>query len=268
MEVRAIMTPDPVRIDRKASLDDAMRMMDDHEIRHLPVMDGPVLVGVISDRDLLRRTGWLPEGHPARTEKGTVGDSEMATLVTCTPDDSVVMVSVDLSSRRLGCLPVLENGALVGMVTEMDLLDGYLGLSRQTQASAHLEEPVSSHMSRDVTSLSCESTMEEAIRLERARGVRHFPVVEGGNLVGIVSDRDLRKAIGRHKDLGGSISKVMRHDVLTLRSKDPLAKAAAQMLECRISSMPVVDGSEVVGMLTMTDLLDNCIDHLRAPDRA
>ena len=60
MRVSSIMTVEPVTIAPSATPDEAVRLMDEHGVRHLPVLEGGKLLSVVSDRDLLEATGWLP----------------------------------------------------------------------------------------------------------------------------------------------------------------------------------------------------------------
>ena len=260
------MTKDPITAPTTASLDEVMRSMDKHELRHMPIMDGEKVVGVLSDRDLLTSTGWLP-GAERNEDHRTAGDLIQKRPVTCSSDDSVVMITVDLTSRMIGCLPVIDAGKLVGIVTEMDMLDAYLDLCTKDNHSARLHEPVSQHMATQLSTLAPTSTIAEAMELEKDRGVRHLPVVDEERLVGIVSDRDLRKAYGRGKDATSPIADVMSPSPLTLDPEEPLSRAATCLLEGRISALPVVDDGRLVGILTLLDLLEHCVSNLRAPDR-
>lgn len=267
MLVRTIMTSDPISLAAEASLDDVMRVMDEHEIRHVPIVDGGRLIGVLSDRDMLGATGWLPEALRKDDGKKCARDLLGGKPVTCTADESVVMVAVDLSSRAIGCLPVLEGDKLVGIVTEMDLLSAYLDLSSMENSSVRLHDPVSQYMADEVSTLVPASTLGDALELKRARGVRHLPVVSEQRLVGIISDRDLRKALGRGLPKSTAISGLMANEPLTLDPEEPLSRAASCMLEGKISSLPVVDDGRLVGIVTLDDLLDHCISNLRLPDK-
>jgi CBS domain-containing protein len=266
MDVRSIMTQRPITASADATLDEVMRVMDDNDVRHVPILDGERLVGVLSDRDLLSRTGWLPESRRKDGDGLVARDLLKRKPVTCSSDDSVVMVAVDLSSRMIGCLPVIEGGKLVGIVTEMDMLDAYLDLCALDNSSMRLHEPVCEHMATEISTLAPSSTLGEAMKLEQDRGVRHLPVVDDDRLVGIVSDRDLRKAIGRGRQSSTPISEVMSPAPLALDPEEPLSRAASCLLEGRISALPVVDDGRLVGILTLVDLLDHCISNLRRPD--
>ena len=177
------------------------------------------------------------------------------------------MVAVDLTSRLIGCLPVLEDEALVGIVTEMDLLGAYVDVSQLENSSEQLHDPVSKHMSSEVSTLPSTAGLAEALELSSSRHVRHLPIVDGDQMVGIVSDRDLRKALGRGLATETQLAEVMSREPMTLAPDETLSQAAARLLEHKFSALPVVEDGHLVGILTLIDLLEHCIVNLRNPDR-
>jgi len=113
-----VMTPFPYHIEAGSSLAIAVRMMEDHDIRHLPVLEDGDVVGIISERDL-ERAKIL--GHPLSEETElTVGD-----LCTRQPyfvdiSDPLDRVLDALAEKRLGSALVLKDGELAGIFTSMD----------------------------------------------------------------------------------------------------------------------------------------------------
>jgi len=100
--------------------------------------------------------------------------------------------------------------------------------------------------------------------------IRHLPVVEKGKLVGIVSDRDLYKALGpksnsnaveTNKDntqlhvVSQKVAHIMHRGVYTIGPDAFLSEAAALLAEHRIGALPVVENNKLVGILSATDIL-------------
>jgi acetoin utilization protein AcuB len=115
-------------------------------------------------------------------------------------------------------------------------------------------------MRTPVTVVPVEATIGEADQLLHARGFRHLPVVDRGRLVGVLTDRDIRFATSSlcHEPLQGGdpVTLAMSSPPLTADPLDPVEDAARIMREHKIGCLPVLDGGELVGMLTGMDLLD------------
>lgn len=109
------------------SLLDAVLLMRRSGIRHLPVVDGERLVGIITDRDLNRLAPSML-GKPSPREYNEVFENTPLSKVmirnpiTVTPDSRILDAVAILHHKKLGCLPVVENGRLVGIITVTDML--------------------------------------------------------------------------------------------------------------------------------------------------
>lgn len=122
---------------------------------------------------------------------------------------------------------------------------------------------VGDHMTREVVTLTPETTAAEALAVCRERRIRHLPVIEDGELVGIVSDRDWRSATpalgeeARSEALARlSAGEVMNRDVVTATPEDPIEVAANVMRERSIGCLPVIEGEELAGILTSSDVME------------
>ena len=115
-------------------------------------------------------------------------------------------------------------------------------------------------MKSDLTSISPETKLSDAYSIMHKKNIRHLPVIEDNNLVGIVTDRDLRLATSRlakHPfEPEEAVKQIMSHPVKTTHPSDPIESAAQQMREMKIGCLPVVENNRVVGMVTITDMLD------------
>lgn len=111
MRVEEFMTRRVETVSANESAEAALRRMRTKRIRHLVVMRGKELVGVVSDRDV----GFARDR--------TVGDVMTAHVVSATTDMTIRKAANLLRGRSIGCLPVMEDGDLVGIVTTTDLLE-------------------------------------------------------------------------------------------------------------------------------------------------
>jgi CBS domain-containing protein len=274
MHLATIMTPAPRFVAPETPLDDALTVMDSAYVRHLPVVsEAGRLVGLVSDRDLLEATGWLPSAQREETPGGirrrleTVGQVMHVHVVTASPLDTVVTAAVDLVGRRIGCLPILRQDILVGIVTEMDVVGAYLRRVEALPLDDDANPAIDHVMTWNPATIPWDVTLAEARRLMRVDDIRHLPVVEEGRLVGMLSDRDLRRAYGAGRSKDAPVGEVMSRDVVSLGASARARDAAAAIVHNRISAVPVLDERSglpvLIGIVTVTDLLDHSLGTLR-----
>ncbi len=117
MRLGEIMTRDVKTAGPRDSADDAYQRMRTHRIRHLVVMEGKRVVGIISERDL-----GGSRGTALRTGQ-TVEELMARDVATAAPETTIRQAANMLRGRTIGCLPVMESSRLVGIVTVTDLLE-------------------------------------------------------------------------------------------------------------------------------------------------
>lgn len=131
MKVRDIMVKEVATLDVNDELSLANDIMRLGRIRHLPVVEGQQLVGIVSERDLFRSSLAQALGYETKDTRDLmktlhIKDVMVPAVVTVSPDTSLrdaVRLMVD---QKIGCLPVVENKSLVGLITETDILVEYL----------------------------------------------------------------------------------------------------------------------------------------------
>ena len=132
---------------------------------------------------------------------------------------------------------------------------------------------VKKRMTRDPLTVSPAHSLADALRLTRARRIRHLPVVQDGEVVGMVSDRDVRTAMpspltesddSRVAFLEETpVSAVMKGEPATIGPNDTVEDAAKLMRRRRIGALPVVDAhGAVLGILSESDVLDAFVEIL------
>ena len=142
MVVERYMTPNPITVRPGTSLRKAQELLYTHHIRHLPVVQGRRLVGIITDRDLrqLLPSSLAPPDEVARFRAATaqvkVGEVMTRQVLSVTPDTRTRKAARLMVERRLGCLPVLQGSTLVGIITTNDLLRAMAGGDRPRAASS------------------------------------------------------------------------------------------------------------------------------------
>lgn len=135
---------------------------------------------------------------------------------------------------------------------------------------------VSEVMKSPVVTAKPDDRLTDLLNLVLRHQVRHFPIVDHDQIVGIVTDRDLRLAATHPAiynlllDLlasldRGSAKEIMVREVVTVSPDTPLPTAAKLMLEHKVGCLPVVNGGRLVGIVTTSEILAATAAQARAP---
>ena len=127
MLVRDFMTTDVTALQDTDTLLDARMVFVRSSFRHLPVLRGKQLVGVVTENDVRQYSpstlsGVTPEEYNRILETTPVSRAMTREPLSVRPDQPVFEAANILYTQRFGCLPVVENGELVGIVTTTDML--------------------------------------------------------------------------------------------------------------------------------------------------
>jgi len=244
----------------------AFRLMIGAGIRHLPIVEGPHVVGLLTERDVLRR-------H-AEVGSQAAGGERLRDVMTHPPvtvhghEDATTARRIMLD-RGIGCLPVIgAKEELLGIVTRSDLLRADLGASA---APSYAPPDTAGMLMRKapLTAAADDYFLDALARME-GQGIRHLPVVDGDRrVVGMLSDRDVRTAIGNRRDRSRRgdglvrlrslrVSDVMSREPFLLQTDAPFREVAAVFVDREFGAVPVVDStSRLVGIISYVDVLRN-----------
>ena len=131
MKVNAIMVKEVATLDVNDELSLANDIMRLGRIRHLPVVDGARLVGIVSERDLFRSSLAQALGYASKDTRDLmktlhIKDVMVTGVITIPPDTEVCEATKMMIEEKIGCLPVVEDNLLVGLITETDVLMQYV----------------------------------------------------------------------------------------------------------------------------------------------
>ena len=127
MKVEDIMTREVITLCEDDTLRDAINSVQRNHIRHIPIVDGKRLIGVVSDRDIKRATPSLYSGISQEKFNEMISELSLSRVMTRDPfsissDTSIKEVVQLMISKKYGALPVVDSGELVGIVTGIDCL--------------------------------------------------------------------------------------------------------------------------------------------------
>ena len=127
MQVREIMSTDIEVVDRNDNLRTVEERMATKQLRHLPVLEQGEIVGIVTQRDLFKAAmssamGYGEKAQQAYLQSVRVKEIMVYPVVTVAPDTSVAAAADMMMNKGIGCLPVVEDQQLIGIVTKTDLL--------------------------------------------------------------------------------------------------------------------------------------------------
>ena len=117
------------------------------------------------------------------------------------------------------------------------------------------------HMSRDLLTVSPQDRLGEVAQRMVERDVGAVIVMEGDELVGILTERDVLRAVAAGINEGTLVSDWMTRDPETMAPDDTTQHAAVLMIHGGFRHLPLVEGADVVGMLSIRDLMRVVLDN-------
>jgi CBS-domain-containing membrane protein len=239
----------------------AMQLMLWSGVRHLPVVDGESLVGILSDRDLLPVEG---TGTMKAFLEQPVPSAMTEEVQSIGPDENARSASARMVTANINCLPVVEDDRVVGIITSSDILAERGGLFFKSRCG---EVPaVGDLMTVSPSRVHRDASLREVATRMVDEGIRHLPVVDDeGAVAGMLSDRDLRGVLGDLRGFlqGGEtvlddkrVEDVMTPNPRTMPQGASLFHLASCFVDDRVEAVPVVDDSErLAGVVSYVDLI-------------
>jgi CBS domain-containing protein len=132
-----LMTADPHTLTENDTIQDARAIMTEKHIRHIPITDNDMhVLGLVTQRDVLQAT------DPKSEEQDSVRLSEIMirNVKVIHQSDSVRQAAIYLRSHKYGCLPVVSEGALVGIITDSDFIEIAINLLEQLEIAEELPD--------------------------------------------------------------------------------------------------------------------------------
>jgi acetoin utilization protein AcuB len=131
MTVKEVMVKEIATLDVNDELSLAHDIMRLGRIRHLPVVDGSRLVGIVSERDLFRSSLAQALGYSGPDSRNQmkalrIKDIMVKEVTTISPEAKLYDAVKLMIDKKIGCLPVVEDDRLVGLITETDIMRQYL----------------------------------------------------------------------------------------------------------------------------------------------
>ena len=253
MQIKNLMSEDLITIDKDQNLSDALKLLRKHNVSRLPVTNNKELVGIISERDIANKLGSSKyESMPAsRLHVSSVMVKDVFTVPQTMQLDDVAKLMLE---NGIGSVPVMDDGKMVGIVSKADFVTLAVGIAFEK------------YFVKELTVVSPSERLVHARRQMIESKVGRLPVVEDEELKGMVTSKDLMRAFidfrkkVPEKYQKSQIKEVLVEDIMssnpTFTSKEAtISEVAKIMMETGYNGLPVVEGDNVVGIITQTDIL-------------
>jgi PAS domain S-box-containing protein len=174
-------------------------------------------------------------------------------VITVGPKETVVSAAKTMSENNVSCAVVMDSSSLTGILTEKDLLTMIAGKDKN-----FAKIKVAQIMSSPVDSIGPDLSVLDASEIMETKHIRRLPILEGEQLVGIVTQTDLARALtsyGMWKD----VTEIMSSDVAMIQTKATVAEAVEIMKSRNISCIVALKGNKVQGIITERDILKGII---------
>jgi len=193
-------------------------------------------------------------------ERDKVSEIMTNMVVTASESHSIYDIACLMASKNIGSLLITDTGHIRGIITERDIL------SRLSEGSRLYGLPVTKLMTRKVLTIKPDTRIVEAADLMINHLFRRLPVVEHGILVGIVTATDLTFEMNS-PNIHGKVKEYMSRETHTSPPSAYVTEAVKVMVENNIGATTVVDGKEVVGILSERDIMRNVVAKKAEPDK-
>lgn len=237
-------------------LGDVLARMTELDLHEIPVSkDGKRIEGLVSYGTMLRRKNLSTEAKASTI---------MVSPPNVPPDAAITEVAEILLREGYRQLPIVEDGRIAGVVSRSHIL------SVVKNVQDVQDVPVESIMTTDARTVGGKDRVVDAVTTMRNLDIRIMPVVDDpGRIMGIVGIRDIANYNWREKRrqtigevVGNSypadvlVESVMIEEPVTIPPGTTVGEAAGIMLDRRISTLPVVDDRELLGVVTTFDLVE------------
>ena len=264
MQIKNLMSEDLITVDKDQKLSDGLKLLAKNDVSRLPVINTNKdhqreLVGIISERDVADKLGSSKyENMPAsRLHISSVMVKDVISVVETMDLADVANLMLE---NGIGSVPIVsDDDMMVGIVSKADFVTLAVG-------RAFDKITVKEVMSDDIKAVSSQERLVHARRIMIDSHVGRLPVIDGDELVGMMTSKDVMKAfINFRKNVPEKYQKtqikeilveeVMSDNPLSISKDASISEVANTMMDTGYNGLPVVEDNNVIGIITQTDIL-------------
>ena len=264
MKVKDVMTREVITEDEDVLVTVLSRDMELSGIGSVVITSEGKPAGIVTDRDIM-----IKICAARRTGKIKAKEIMSSPLITIGPEASVEEACELMAENDIRRLPVMENEELVGIISVRNIL---------TNAPEHVQKfypaegevvaellEVGDVMTREVITEDEATPVNKISEEMKVRGIGSVVITSEGKPAGIVTDRDIAiKVIMKDRKASEIKAKeIMSSPLITIAPEAPLEKACELMAENDIRRLPVMENDELVGIISVRNILTNAPEHVR-----
>ena len=244
LEVQDVMSKDMITISSGESVVSATKTMCENNISCMVVVDNGSVVGILTERDLLKRIAAGEKDYSMIT----IAEIMSSPVETISPNLPILEAGRIMEDRHIKRLPVLEKKRLVGIITQTEM-------TRLLTSSA-MWSNVLEIMTCDVAGIQCKASVAEAAELMTSRHISCIVTLQADEVVGVLTERDLLKRVaGLQKDPADvRAEQVMSSPVICVPPDCPVFTASRIMDNIDIRRLVVTEDKQLCGIVTQTDV--------------
>ncbi len=245
LRVADIMSKDVVTATLEDTIFSVAQKMSELRVSCVVVLDQEQVVGILTEKDMLNSVAL----RDIEFRRLKVAERMSSPVDTVGADVSVFEADRLMDTLCIRRLPVLENGRLVGIVTQTDITRGLISLNSLRY--------VSDIMSRQIASVAGDATVVDAARLMSTANISCLVVMHREEVAGIITEKDLlKRVIALHRDPTQTrVSDVMSCPVVSVPSGWSILSASKKMEILHFHRLLVMDDRTVCGIITQTDIM-------------
>jgi CBS domain-containing protein len=238
-------------IDPKQHIAKAVSLMLEKKITGLPVVHQESLVGILSDKDLLRNfyeIAYLP---------GTAEDYMVKKVITFDIEDRFEDICQCFISNSFRRVPIICQEKLAGMITRSDVIKTFLKSSRiQNPVSQGHKLTAEKAMKYGLKTLRPEASLIEAMEIIVNHRITGIPIVSSTlELLGIITEKDLLQAMGSPEVMSATVEQYMTRKVICFSRTSELSSICKCLLKHSFHQVPIVDNNTLVGIISRSDII-------------
>jgi len=276
MQVDDLMSAPVYTVSPDDTISHVKNVMLKHKVGRVVVAYEGALVGVIAKYDLVKmlessEAGWRRRHHDRTLAKTIMSENPL----TASPETSLVNAGQEMITNRVGCLPVVKDGDLVGMFTETDLVTYFATTDSKVQVKTIMTSSfLTCHRHHSINHVLRDTETNHVFRtiVQEGNGVpvgiithtnltfAKEPFVSSKDVVmvrkaehaGVQKNRSVRKVLQVAED-------IMSEPLITIGSDSRAVVAARLMVAKRVDAIPVIREESIVGIISKTDIVKRMV---------